>query len=102
MMMENSPREKEEKLREVENTLDKQRDKNEQFQHELNKLKNDQKYEIISLFERVGRIARILHVDESDFNFLLYMYRKFYKYDPSIWKNSIISTKYKKKKKLYI
>ena len=38
-------REKEGKLREVENTLDKQRDKNEQFQHELNKLKNDQKYE---------------------------------------------------------
>ena len=32
-------REKEGKLREVENALDKQKDKNKQFQYELNKLK---------------------------------------------------------------
>ena len=37
-------REKEGKLREVEYALDKQRDENEQFQYELNKLKNNHKH----------------------------------------------------------
>jgi hypothetical protein len=45
IILANVLREKDRKLREVENALEKQRDKKEQFEYELNKLKNDNKYE---------------------------------------------------------